>query len=157
MKMKKFSKKLSTFLLGFVLATSGVTSVYASTITNEKFYLSDLFHTCDEVIAFEGNIHYKENATTDGNGGSHIKIQWNYVNVKGFGLTSGVRYVLKASDTIVSNVKAGQILSGSFTTHAIAQGAATDVLIHGVYHVTLDADGNVVTEVSHLKASCFES
>ncbi len=155
--MKKFSKRLSIFLLGIILATFGITSVSASTMTNEKFYLSDIFNTCDEEIAFEGTIHYKENSTTDGNGGSHIKIQWNYVNVKGYGLTSGVRYVLKASDTIVTNVKAGQILSGSFTTHAIAQGDATDVLIHGVYHVTMDQDSNVVTEVTHLKASCFES
>ncbi|MGM0875342.1 MAG: hypothetical protein ACQEWV_11170 [Bacillota bacterium] len=155
--MKKLKKLLSILLIGFMLTMLGITSAYAENISNEKFLFAGVFNTCDEEVVFEGNIHYIENITSNGNGGYHVKIQWNYVNVKGYGLTSGVSYVLKASDTIVLNVKAGITQSGTFSSHAIAQGPSSDFLVHGTYHITIDADGNVVTEVTQLKASCFES
>lgn len=157
MKIDKFKKLLFIVLMGFMLTMSGVATINAGNISNEKFDFAGVFNTCEEEVAFEGNIHYIENVTSDDNGGYHVKIQWKYDNVKGYGLTSGVSYVIKASDAVVFNAKTGITQSGTFSSHAIAQGAFTDFLIHGTYHITIDADGNVVTEVTQLKASCFES
>lgn len=131
--------------------------VIAENISNEKFAFDGTFHTCDEEVQFQGNIHALESITSDRNGGYHVKIQWSYVNVKGVGLTSSTNYILKASDTTVNNIKAGTTLTGRFTSHAIALGPSSDFLIYGTYHITVDSDGSVVTEVTHLNASCAES
>ena len=140
----------------FLISVPGFTSVSAANVATDMSPLIDEFYTCEEVVAFEGRVHYIQNRVEDGNGGFHEKLQWSYVNVKGYGVESGERYVIQASDTVVANIKAGTVISGPFQSHAIALGSASDFHIRGTYHITTNADGEIVTEVSQLKASCVE-
>ncbi|MGM7721181.1 hypothetical protein [Metabacillus sp. Hm71] len=157
--IKQGLRLLIIMLIGSLLTMSGLKPAYAENSSNEKISLTDVaFETCEESVAFEGNVHYIQNVTVDQEGGHHIKIQWNYANAKGIGMESGVRYVLTAMDNLVLNVKTGQTQSGVFHSHVIALGQmGSDFMIHGTFHVTVDADGNVISEVTNLNASCYEN
>ncbi|WP_141434405.1 hypothetical protein [Bacillus sp. 03113] len=155
--MRKIKKLLSVGIISSLLFLIGSDFSYAENVANEKTVLIDAtFHTCEEVVTLKGRVHYVENLTPDHDGGYHVLLKWNYLNVKGTGVTSGTPYVLTSRDQLVLNIKAGETVTATFNNHAISLGKAPDFLVHGTYHVTIDAEGNLKTEVSHLKASCIE-
>ena len=107
-----------------------------------------------ELIRLTGRFHYLSHTTIDGNGRYHTKFHVNPIGVFGFGWPSGNIYhgtgVTQWQNEGI--VGAPQIFINNF--RLISQGTAPNFMVHVNTHITVNANGDVTTNVDHTTMTC---
>jgi hypothetical protein len=124
--------------------------------------IEGLFDNLDcgqELIDFTGNIHVVSQSFPVGDG-FHVIGHVNLANVRGVGTISGNQYQITNAGTSIFNFHAG---AGTTTSdisifHFIVLGPPTDpqsdLLVHAISHVTVNANGETTVAFSDVFAEC---
>jgi hypothetical protein len=108
-----------------------------------------------EMVDLTGEVHAVFSATVDANGGLHIATHFNNVGVSGVGLTTGDKYQAAGGDYFVSNSGGG---ANEFTFvnnfEMMAPGSGNNLHVHELVHVTVDANGEITTEIDNITVDC---
>jgi hypothetical protein len=114
-------------------------------------------HCTGEEAFIEGTAHSVFHFTEDANGGFHVK---SLFHVQGQGVSpSGAKYVIHDSSNSHFNVRAESAdnLTHTGTFKVIRQGSATpedDFKVKLLFHVTINANGEVTAEVEADEREC---
>ena len=134
------------------------TGAQATAITeNLQFPIAfDVFVPCanggaGEIVSVSGTLHEVFHITFDAAGAVHLKIHDQPQGISGFGQTTGMKYQ-------ATGVTQQQLSTNPFTFvnnfRIIGQGPGNNFLIHQVFHVTVNANGEVTAFVDHASAEC---
>ncbi len=109
-----------------------------------------------EIIAISGYYHQQVNITYDNSGGAHLSLSENFQGVSGIGETSGLKYQIPGTFHVTENFTAGQAFNFTETLNEalISQGSAPNEQIHGLLHITVDANGNVTSYIDTFSITC---
>lgn len=105
-----------------------------------------------------GTIHVEETTTYDANGNAHFEFLTNLQGFSGIGVNTGTKYQLTGIQQ--GSVRAAQSGSGAesvtFTTdmRIVGQGPNNGYHDHAIYHVTLNANGELTAEVDRFESDC---
>ena len=103
-----------------------------------------------EVVEISGTIHFVSQTQADGSLIGHF----NYQAVTGVGLTSGMAYRTTAVDQLRLSAPFPASISSVQSFRLISQGAADNLLVTVLYHVTVSEAGEVTAFVDDLKMQC---
>ena len=108
-----------------------------------------------EVIEVSGDLHVLSHVTISNSGNFHAKVHFQPMGISGFGLTTGDKYQatgvtqetfndnqLPFTDTYINNFR------------MIGQGPGNNFMVHQTIHITINANGEVTSEVVNEKISC---
>jgi hypothetical protein len=142
--------------LAVVLAKSAQAQADTFTDTYQDTFRFYTGGCTGEPVLIEGTLHTVAHTTIDANGGYHTKFQYN-LKGQGEGLDSGDKYLY--NDTFGYNVNStgaiNQTQTETFKITSQGSGSATDDLQGKVlYHVTVNANGEVTTEVYNFEFEC---
>ncbi|HEU4564074.1 MAG TPA: hypothetical protein VFS05_05485 [Gemmatimonadaceae bacterium] len=139
-------------------------SLSASSSTSSEIIPIDLtvFVPCaaggaGELVALEGNLHVLLHTTTSSTGNVSVKTHAQPQGISGTGLTTGVKY--QATGVTQDHTTSGSGgLPFTFTYvnnfRIIGQGPGNNLLVHENVHVTVNANGDVTTEVDNFSIEC---
>ena|SRR5215211_6080119 len=128
---------------------------------NERVPISGVFvNPCTgEEVTYEGTIHLVFQRTEDASGGFHFKGHQN-IQVQGVG-TSGAKYVILETNNQQQNFDVFSESASSFTStdtfQVIRQGSETaedDFQGKATFHVTVNANGEVTSDVVKFESEC---
>jgi hypothetical protein len=118
-------------------------------------------HSCtNEEVSIEGTQHLIFFTNEDANGGFHFK---GHNNLQATGVSaSGAKYVIRESLNNHNNFNEFSESASNFTMtdsfHMIRQGPATatedEIVVKVVFHVTVNANGEVTSVVDQFEAVC---
>jgi len=148
-------------LVAFALLTGSPTRVASAqaTTTTESIQiplLIEVFVPCanrgaGEVVSLAGTLHEVFHITFDAAGGIHLKIHDQPQGISGFGQTTGIRYQ-------ATGVTQQQLSTNPFTFvnnfQIIGQGPGNNFRIHQVFHVTVNANGELTAFRDRASAEC---
>ena len=162
MKLQTTAPRLFAALIAalFVVCAAGTParSQATTTTTNETIpFTSTLPNPCNsDLVAFQGNIHVVNTVTTDASGGFHLKTHVNYQNVTGTGTPSGYNYrVGTTTNETLNDNDAGQLETTVIQTVKLnSQGPALNYFVRFVFHITVNAQGQVTSTVTESRIEC---
>ena len=137
----------------------------AETITIEQTLPFDTVvdNPCSgEAVVVTGEAHFLTHETIDATGGDHAVSVVNLVGVTGTSAT-GTRYVFQQITAVPFNNPEGRgaaprqpglEFSQVQTTTIIATGPTDNLVVELVFHVTLNANGELTAVVEHVHARC---
>ncbi len=109
-----------------------------------------------ETINFTGTEHTVTHTTTDSGGGTHTDITVNFQGLSGVGQVSGRQY--NATSNLNTSINCGTGSACESTENLIvtitSQGNADNFISHSVIHFTLNANGELTSEVAHVNGEC---
>jgi hypothetical protein len=153
------TRVFASLLLALTLVLSLTSTAFAATVTNETFPLSGfLFNPCTgELLQFTGQGHDTFRVTFDSAGGEHIGGHFNVQGIKAVGLSTGINYVGTEADNNQFNFgftkgAAEETQVSNFT--AISQGSAPNFVVHFLFHITVNANGDITSFVDNFSAEC---
>jgi hypothetical protein len=121
---------------------------------NVRVPISATLTTCDnDVVELSGVGHFHNTSTVAPDGSLHIT---NHVNVSGRGTAaSGARYLVNESNHLILNLRAvpGEITEVEHLT-LIGQGGAQNLLVDGLFHITVNAQGVLAVAIDKLQVVC---
>ena len=129
---------------------------FAVTLNERVPFTVEFTNPCNgEVIAFEGVLHNLARETADGSGGFHLAFHYN-LTVRGVGQSTGATYVGAEALTDRVNVKPPYPVTATFTIHTnvIGQGQVPNFLGHVTAHTTVNANGQVTSEIIKVRTEC---
>jgi hypothetical protein len=104
------------------------------------------------VVDFKASVHVFEDAA----GGQHARFQETFHGTA-VGLTSGLKYVGPETvhETFNDNGPTGQF-EDTFTVnfHFNSEGSTDNVLLHGLIHITVNANGEVTSFIDNERFEC---
>jgi hypothetical protein len=103
-----------------------------------------------EVVEISGTIHMMNQTQTDGSVIGHF----NYQNVSGVGLTSGNTYQVSAVDTFRLSAPFPTDISSLQSFRLISRGSESNLLVTVLYHITVNANGEVIASIDDLNMQC---
>jgi hypothetical protein len=115
-----------------------------------------------EPVSIEGTVHVVGTTTQDAAGGTHVQGHTNFVG-QGVGIASGAEYVVREVQNTHGNIhdfegdQAPANFTQPYTFHVIRKGSAMpedDFLLHMVFHITVNANGEVTSEVGEESIEC---
>ncbi len=153
MKQKIRVSMLVTAIMAMVLI---LPAAQAAVIVNEELPISILIpNDCTgDIISSSTTIHQVLAITDDGAGGFHVKTHLNTQDGSAVGLPSGLKYEVRNSNNFEMNVKAGQEQTFTMTFKLISQGGADNLVVKGVFHITINPDGTVTSFVDTFTTEC---
>ena len=108
-----------------------------------------------EIVKLSGDLHALFHVTIDNAGGFHFQSHFNPKGVSGLGLASGDKYRATGVTRFGFNAHG---LPFEFTSinnfRIIGKGKGNNLLIHMVFHLTVNANGDVTASVSNVKFDC---
>lgn len=109
-----------------------------------------------EIVVFTGDQHLVFGQTSRANGHLSSMLHWNAEDVVGVGQYTGYQYRATGvtQDHIVSNAPLPYTETTTNNYHIIGQGQATNMDLHELVHVTVDANGNVSAWVTDYNLVC---
>jgi hypothetical protein len=113
-----------------------------------------------EIIQISGVVHVTSQVIERGEGVFHIVQHVNFQNVRGIGQTTGDQYVFQNAFNSISNFQVNAVPHGSDTSNTangqlISPGQSSpDLNVHFLIHTTINANGEVTTEISNFDARC---
>ncbi len=128
--------------------------VPAASVVHEWIAFTAEWSGCTEPLVVQGwqRSIVIENALPDGQ--TQLIFQYDKLGTA-VGSVTGARYTFKENSHYITTSSG---LGGTFTLpmmiHLIGQGDAIDMTIRGVMHTTLDAQGEVVSEVNEFDYDC---
>lgn len=106
-----------------------------------------------ELVLIQGKAHELLRVTENG-GTYHFGRHFNAAGVTGVGLTSGARYVLSAAFNDEFTLAAGSTSTTVQALQVIGVGRTPNFTLHVLFHVTVDANGDVHAYVEKERAEC---
>jgi hypothetical protein len=107
-----------------------------------------------EEVHVTGRAHTVIHTTLDNAGGFHSNVRANLQGVSGTGLTTGDKYQATGAIGMEVNGKVGQEETRVINIHIIGQGNGNNFLAHGLFHMTVNADGTVTSFVDNVRVEC---
>lgn len=109
-----------------------------------------------EVVVLEGTLHFVTGITEDANGGLHVTTSAQPQRLQGVGLTSGDRY----NGTGITREQFNTSGLPFETTYVnnyrvIGQRDGNNYLVHTNTHLTINANGEVTTEIDNSSVECM--
>ena len=118
-----------------------------------RFPIDRTVNGCAEEVAISGTVqeilYFQE--TSDS---FHFIDHINYQGVHGVGLTSGLRYQAINSVTFTHNIARGESLTFTDTFMVVAQGPAPNFVAKAVLHLTVNANGEVTSDLTLGRFEC---
>lgn len=153
-------KRAALITLSFVGVVLAAASFAAADPASNTFVPSNgtFFDFCTgETIGLNGVNHFVTTSTTTPGGGVHSVVHMNALDFHGVGLTSGTQYVAGGTN---NSAVTFDLPVGATTTEVsvhlrlIAQGQAEDIILDSLYHVTVNANGDVTADVNSFQVFC---
>ena len=146
-----------SFLTFLTVATMIVSPLAyaATTSTVMPFPTPTITNPCNgEDVNVSGNVHMTIGVTTDGNGGSHLRIHINNQDVSGIGVDTGSRYQIPT--TLDSSAYFGSATTMTLTVNArvVAQGSTPNFNMRELIHVTVNANGVTTASIDNPSMDC---
>ena len=145
-----------TMLTLFAGSMSG--SAQATTIKDrmvEPFEFDGINPCTGETVVVSGELLITNKATFDAAGGGHFTFTLVPRQVRGEG-ESGTVYKAVGGQREHFNVNAGESLTDTFTNafNLISQGGGDNFIVHITFHTTVNANGDVTSEMLLDRAEC---
>ena len=103
-----------------------------------------------EDVQISGVIHLVNITQADGSVVSHF----NYQKVRGLGLTSGSTYQVSAVDQVRLSAPFPSSIHSVQTFHLIHRGQGSNLLVQVLYHITVNASGEVTASIDAFDMQC---
>lgn len=103
-----------------------------------------------EQVELSGVIHLVSHSLPDGSVLGHF----NYQNVTGIGLSTGIQYRVSAVDQVRLEAPFPSSIQSVRHFRLLAQGTGDDVLVDAIFHITVNANGEVTAEIEELTTRC---
>jgi hypothetical protein len=103
-----------------------------------------------EDVQVSGTIHLVNQTQADGSVVGHF----NYQNVGGLGLTSGTIYQISAVDQVRLSAPFPSSIHSVQSFHLISRGSDSNLLVQVLYHITVDANGEVTASIDAFDMQC---
>jgi hypothetical protein len=154
---------LSVAVVGMTLAlAAGMALAQATTDTfnGRSPFTSEFINPCTgELVLFEGTSHFVFHRTEDAGGGFHFK---GHNNNQAKGVSdSGAKYVFHDVGNFQENFRVFSESADNFTSmgteQVIRQGSETaedDFQLKLLFHVTINANGEITSEVEQIESEC---
>lgn len=144
-------RMLAGLMLVFSLSiSSGIVSALGATSTDLPLHFLRSADCTGEEVEITGTIHLVNKTQSDGSVISHF----NYQDVSGAGLTSGTTYRASAVDQLRLVAPFPSNISSVRNFHLISQSSGSDLLVQVLYHITVNANGEVTTSIDTLSMQC---
>jgi hypothetical protein len=139
--------------LWLVPATSSAAVIQNMTVPlNVSF-----FNPCTgDLINFSGNIHFVVAETPDASGGFHFHFDDNVSGVTGVGIPSGTTYHGVGGGWFEFNADPPFPVEATATNvfAFISAGSSPNFVITATFHMTVNADGTIISSVNRFSLSC---
>ena len=102
-----------------------------------------------EDIYVQGSYTIKTTTVLDENGGVHSRFHFNWAGITGTGLTSGDTYVVPQVQSNTDYYHQGGFPAngtGTLTFQLVSKGSGENVRVKGVWHFTLNANGELTID-----------
>ncbi len=147
-----------TILLTVAVALLWVTPASAGVIVNESVPFEVLvpIPCAGEAVLLMGELHTLITLTEDANGGIHMTLHFQPQNVSGVGIVSGDMY--RGTGVTRETVNTDTVaMETTFVNNfrIIGQGTGNNLLVHAVFHMTVNANGDVTAEVDLMSSECM--
>ena len=136
-------------MFGFVHPVSAATVTRATSTQMPLSFLRSADCT-DEVVEIRGTIHLVNQTQTDGSVIGHF----NYQNVSAVGLTSGNIYRVPSVDQSSLAYPFPSDITSLQSFHLISLGSSSNLLVHVLFHITVNAEGEVTASIADLDMQC---
>ena len=103
-----------------------------------------------EQVELSGVIHLVSQTMPDGSVLGHF----NYQHVTGIGLSSGIQYRAAAVDQVRLEAPFPSSIQSVRHFRLLAQGTEANVLVDAIFHITVNANGEVTAEIDELTTRC---
>ena len=103
-----------------------------------------------EQVELSGVIHLVSQTQPDGSVLGHF----NYQHVTGIGLSSGIQYRASAVDQVRLEAPFPSSIQSVRHFRLLAQGTGDNVLVDAIFHITVNANGEVTAEIEELTTRC---
>lgn len=151
---KLFHTFISTFagltLLFALCLSSGAASALGATSTDMPVHFLRSADCTGEEVEISGTIHMMNQIQADGSVIGHF----NYQNVSGIGLTSGNAYRVSAVDHVRLSAPFPSSISSVQSFRLISQGSESNLLVSVLYHITVNASGEMTASLDNLNMQC---
>jgi len=155
-----FRPKKMTMICGSILATlmflfslsisSGSVSALGAASTEMPIHFIRSADCSGEDVEISGTIHMVNKTLVDGS----VIGQFNYQDVTGVGLTSGITYRVSAVDQVRLAAPFPSSISSVQSFHLISNGSSSNLIVQVLYHVTVNANGEVTASIDSLSMQC---
>ena len=145
---------ISTFgVLAMSLAffhPAGAASDLGATSRRETIVFERSADCTGETVLISGTIHFVTQTQPDGSFVGHF----NYQNMAGLGLTSGTIYRVSAVDHLRLSAPFPSSINSVRSFHLISVGSESNLLITFLFHITVNANGEVTATIDDSHAQC---
>jgi hypothetical protein len=131
-----------------------------TTVTNERLPFSQTtFVPCaneglGEDVLLEGSIHEVTRSTETGSGNISFTIHLNPQGISGTGLTTGDTYQGMGAFTLRGTLAPGETFTVTDVFQVIGPGPDNNFSAHTTFHVTVNANGELTSEVNNFSVEC---
>ena len=145
-----FSALTGLTLIFSLLILASSASALGATNTDMPLHFLRSADCTNEIVEISGTIHFVNQTQADGSVMGHF----NYQNVSGVGLTSGDRYRVSAVDHIRLSAPFPSSLTSVQSFQLINRGSQSNLLVKVLYHLTVNANGEVTASIDDLNMQC---
>jgi hypothetical protein len=125
-------------------------SALGATSTDLPLYFLRSADCTGEIVEISGTIHMVNQIQADGS----VMGNFNYLNVSGVGLTSGNTYQANAVDHVRLSAPFPSSITSVRSFLLISRGSSSNLLVTILYHVTVNANGEVTISIDDLNTQC---
>jgi hypothetical protein len=158
MQEKNFRKLLVSMFFVALLTFGLALPARAEIVVNDSIpYLFVVGNPCTgEPVLLSGTLHRLVHVTTDENGGFHFYSHFQPMGISGEGLLSGRKYHGTGGTINMTNDSSGPHVEDSFVNNfkIVGQGPGGNWMVHTNTHFTIDANGNITTNIVNTSAEC---
>jgi hypothetical protein len=137
-------------LISSLFLSASAAAALGATSTDMPLHFLRSADCTDEVVEISGTVHLVNQVQTDGSVIGHF----NYQNVSGVGLTSGTTYQTSAVDHFRLSAPFPSSVSSMQSFRLIGRGFESNLLVTVLYHVTVNANGEVAASIDDLSMQC---
>ena len=112
--------------------------------------------TPTDVVTLNGYLHIVTHTATTPGGGVTLRRHVNPQDVTGVGAPSGITYRSNGATNTITHMSASGAGENTFVNnfHLISQGPAGNLLVHIVSHQTVNANGQVTSDIEKISIEC---
>jgi len=160
--MKRNRRRLISVCLAAALVIFGLglpTPTRAEVLTNASvpFAIGVLIPCVPEVAVLTGELHILITQEVDSDGGIHVKTHFQPQGISGVGSVTGAKYQGTGVTQEHINDHSSTAFEDTFVNNfrMIGQGPGNNLLVHTTFHVTVDANGVVTSNVVNTSVECM--
>ena len=152
-------KKVSLFASIFMLALASQMAFAQAVVIHDSDKTSGtsvVNSPCTEAVALQSTFHTMSNGVSTPSGGTNLVTRLQFKG-QGVGMVSGDKYGVNQEFTQTISIPDGGLpfTFSSLTKVTInRQGGGGDYTAHGVFHITVDANGVLTSWIDNLEQDC---